>query len=110
MQTIFCDLGIDPASVHFDVHIVTPTEIRDLNRTHRGKDKVTDVLSFPMLDLCAGEIPTRGKFPNDVNPDTGKIELGDIVINEKERDKDELAAHGLLHLLGFHHDDDLDDH
>jgi len=107
---ILRDLGIDPQTVNFSVHIVTPAEIRKLNKQFRHRDKVTDVLSFPLLHLVAGEKPTAEKFPLDVHPDTGKVELGDIVINKNEKDRDALVDHGLLHLLGYHHNDEEDDH
>lgn len=89
------------------VTIVDNTEIRELNREHRDKDSITDVLSFPM-----GE---DGEF--DVNPDTGCIMLGDIVISAprageqaKEyghslmRELCFLATHSMFHLLGYDHE------
>jgi rRNA maturation RNase YbeY len=93
------NLGIDPDTVNFSVHIVSSDEIRELNRVHRDKDKVTDVLSFPLLHIVEGQKPTRENFPLDYNHETGKVELGDIVINEAEENKDFLIEHGLLHLL-----------
>ena len=103
------NLGIDPSSVNFNVSIVTADEIRELNKTHRGKDKATDVLSFPLLHIQAGQIPSRENFPLEYNHETGKIELGDIVVNENEPNREFLIEHGLLHLLGHHHDDDKED-
>ncbi|MDR0462115.1 MAG: rRNA maturation RNase YbeY [Christensenellaceae bacterium] len=94
---------------NFTVHIVTPDRIRELNKAHRGKDKATDVLSFPLLDIKAGQAPTRENFPLDFNPETGEIELGDIVINQDEKEKEFLIQHGLQHLLGYHHDDHEED-
>jgi len=95
--------GIDPESINVCVSIVTADEIRALKKQHLGLDVYTDVLSFPMLDLKKGQIPTRELFPLDFNQETRKIELGDIVINEEELDKPALFIHGLLHLLGEHH-------
>ena len=109
MEELFKSLGIDPSTVNYNVTIATPDEMRDLKRDHLGIDAVTDVLSFPMLDLEQGDIPTREKFPFDINPETGKIELGDIIINETEPDRDGLIQHGLMHLLGYHHDDSKED-
>ena len=105
-DALFEKLGIDPSSVHYTVHIVADDEIRELNKQYRGKDKVTDVLSFPFLHIKAGQKPTKENFPLDFNPETNKIELGDIVINENESNKDFLIEHGLLHLLGYHHEGD----
>ena len=105
-KKILVGLGIDPDSVNFEVSLVSPEVIRELNKIHRGKDKVTDVLSFPFLNLERGQMPSREAFPLDINPETGKVELGDIIINENEADKDALIEHGLLHLLGYHHKGD----
>ena len=74
-------LGIDPETVSYTVNIVSPEQIRELNKQHLGKDYVTDVLSFPLLDIKQGQIPTRENFPLEYNPETDKIELGDIIIN-----------------------------
>ena len=104
-EDLLKSLGIDPNTVNFSVNVISPDEIRELNLRYRGKDKPTDVLSFPFLNIKAGQIPNRENFPLDVNPETGKIELGDIVINETEENKDFLIKHGLMHLLGYHHDD-----
>ena len=85
-----------------DVTLISDTEIRELNRIHRGIDKVTDVLSFPM--------------PNEVDP-TGRVFLGDVLISKKraeeqagdyghslERELAFLTVHGALHLLGYDHE------
>ena len=53
-----------------DVTFVDASEIKLLNSQFRGKDQITDVLSFPL-----GE---EGQY--DTNPDTGMKMLGDIVI------------------------------
>jgi probable rRNA maturation factor len=126
LQSVFVTccthLTIDSDMVNADVHFVSSDEIRDLNKAHRGIDRETDVLSFPMLlDLQAGEVPTRAKYKLDINPDTNKLELGDIVIctdvaraqaeqigQSLEREVAFLYLHGLLHLLGYDHmtDDD----
>lgn len=79
------------------------TEVRRLNRKHRGIDRTTDVLSFP---LAAG-----GGWPA-----IGAEGIGDIVISvpEAKREarlrgrgyRDELRlliVHGFLHLLGYDH-------
>ena len=115
-------LGIDPESINSDLHFLDKTEIADANKTYRGKDEPTDVLSFPLLNLKPGEIPSSEKFPHDFDPVTKKIQLGDILLCIEMKDlnlTDEdctseykihfLYIHGLLHLLGYTHDteDDL---
>ncbi len=77
-----------------DLSFVSEEEIRDLNRKHRKIDKPTDVLSFPLDE--------------ELGPD-GVIRLGDIVICKSQAKKKGheisfLIKHGMLHLLGFHHD------
>ena len=82
-------------------------QIRELNRQFRNKDKSTDVLSFPL-----GE---DGVF--DLNPETGCLQLGDIVISMEtaieqantyghtlEREVAFLTVHSMLHLLGYDHE------
>lgn len=82
-------------------------QIRQLNREFRHQDKSTDVLSFPL-----GE---NGAF--DINPDTGNMQLGDIVISLEtaveqadtyghtlEREIAFLTVHSMLHLLGYDHE------
>lgn len=91
------------------VTLVDNEEIKRLNKEFRNKNKVTDVLSFPM-----GE---NGEF--DLNPETEAYMLGDIVISlEKahaqaieyghsiQREVGFLATHSMLHLFGYDHEDD----
>jgi probable rRNA maturation factor len=86
--------------VELSLSLVGDTRIRALNRAWRGKDKATDVLSFPAGD----------------NPHVGMRPLGDVVISldtarraAKEHavalddELDRYLAHGLLHLLGHDH-------
>ena len=77
---------------HLTVALVDETRIRDLNRTHRGLDRPTDVLSFPI----DGQEPTAGPR-----------ELGDVVICPAHTaDLEEATVHGVLHLLGMDHETD----
>ena len=97
--------------------------IHELNLEHRGIDRATDVLSFPMLDYQeAGDFSAIGEEQEwNCNPDTGEILLGDIIISAEtaarqaeefghglEREIVYLAVHGLLHLLGYDHMTDED--
>lgn len=88
------------------VTIVDNDEIHSINLKHRGIDRPTDVLSFPLID-----------FEKETLPDDGsKIYLGDIIISiEKaeeqakeyghslDREIGFLTAHSMLHLLGYDH-------
>ena len=51
--------------------------IQDINSTMRSVDQPTDVLSFPMFQLTPGDKPA----PEDADPETGLIPLGDMVLS-----------------------------
>ncbi|MEX2196327.1 MAG: rRNA maturation RNase YbeY [Thermoleophilaceae bacterium] len=77
---------------HLAIALVGADEIRVLNREHRGRDRPTDVLSFPM---------------DESGPSAGPRELGDVVIcPEHTEDLVEAAVHGVLHLCGYDHEAD----
>ena len=98
-----------PVEWHLDLQWIEDAEMQTLNRDTRGKDKPTDVLSFPVWE---GE-----SFP--APPDQSEVMLGDIVISietairqarELKHDLRAeiafLAVHGTLHLLGYDHGND----
>ena len=77
-------------------------EIKKLNAKFRGKNKSTDILSFPFYEKPLAKMKKNKK-----------IYLGDIIINLKKIKKknfivnfDKLWIHGLLHLLGYTHKED----
>ena len=77
---------------HLAIELVEEDRIRELNRAHRGRDRPTDVLSFP--------VDERG-------PSGGPRELGDVVIcPEHTQDLAEAVVHGVLHLCGYDHETD----
>lgn len=73
--------------------------IRRLNRRWRGKDRATDVLSFPLSDP-----PGVGPLLGDVviSIDTAARRARDARAAGRELDR--YLAHGILHLLGFDHE------
>jgi probable rRNA maturation factor len=91
---------IAPASARGDLSIavVSDRRMRALNRQFRGKDQVTDVLSFPA--------ETRG-FLGDVviagGVATRQARAAGHALQTEVR---VLALHGLLHLLGYDHEAD----
>lgn len=77
--------------------------IRDLNQRFRGKDKATNVLSFPMQEGEFTEI-TPGLLGDVViSLDTAEQEANAAGISLDER-MSQLLVHGILHLLGFDHE------
>ncbi len=101
--------------------VVTDDEnIHQLNLEHRGIDRPTDVLSFPMLELTPGQ--KIEVSPLEIDASTGTVMLGDIVISadrareqaqeyghSEEREFAFLTAHGTLHLLGYDHEKSEED-
>ncbi len=82
--------GLDDG--HVAVELVAPERIRELNRAHRGIDRPTDVLAFPLDGASAT---------------AGPREIGDVVIcPEHTRDLEEAVVHGVLHLAGHDHETD----
>jgi probable rRNA maturation factor len=82
--------GVDDG--HLSVELVSEERIRGLNRDHRGLDRPTDVLSFPI---------------DGAGPAPGPRELGDVVIcAEQTADLTEATVHGVLHLCGYDHEID----
>jgi probable rRNA maturation factor len=92
------------------VTLVPDERIRELNREHRARDDVTDVLSFPLVDEDTAGFVLPGDAPTH---------LGDVVIalgrmqeqaaeygHSVERELAYLTVHGVLHLLGYDHEDD----
>jgi probable rRNA maturation factor len=90
------------------VRLTDDAEVQALNRDYRGKDKPTNVLSFPLVQ--------RDLLDGLANSDDGEVLLGDIVLAAgvciaEAADKDvpvathatHLIVHGLLHLLGYDH-------
>ena len=101
--------------VEVELEFVSEEEIKEINNQTRGVDRVTDVLSFPTLDAGKKEVLAKD-YPCDVNPESGLVVLGEIIVCEKraieqsqefghseERELGFLCAHGLLHLFGFDH-------
>lgn len=100
-------LGFGDAASELSVLFTDNKAMQALNAQWRGKDKPTNVLSFPAFDLAPGDPP-------------GPM-LGDIVIAyETVRDEAELEAkpfddhlrhlivHGFLHVLGYDHENDAE--
>ena len=90
------------------LRLTDDAEVQALNRDYRGKDRPTNVLSFPLVQ--------RDLFEGLANSDDGEVLLGDIVLaagvcTAEAADKNvpvathatHLIVHGLLHLLGYDH-------
>jgi len=105
--------------VEISLTITDDEGIKELNREFRDIDKPTDVLSFPNVSYDEpGDFSVMdGEQKIDLlNPDTGNIMFGDIVVNENrvrsqaeeyghsiKREFAFLIAHSMLHLCGYDH-------
>src|SRR5579864_6042139 len=93
------------SAVEVSLAFVGDRKMRELSKKYKGEDKTRNILSFSLHEGAHSVMPTD------------KLRLGDIVISYpviiKESGKmeklvddriDELVEHGLLHLLGLHHE------
>lgn len=109
--TPYAAIGDAAPLVEVAVRLTDDSEVHQLNRDFRGKDKPTNVLSFPQYE--------PEEFASLSNTDDGEILVGDIVLARETcaREAEEkgisitdhathLIVHGLLHLVGYDHMDD----
>ena len=95
-----------------DITLVDDAAIHELNRTYRGIDRPTDVLSFAL---------DEGEEEPEVDDDEIEHLLGDVIISAPtavrqgeeyghglEREMTYLAVHGMFHLLGYDHMEEKD--
>ena len=87
------------------IRVVTPAESQELNRRYRGKNRPTNVLSFPAGVAARGEPKSLGDLAICAR----------VVAREAREQKKSLAAHwahmvvhGVLHLAGYDHERDAD--
>ena len=117
-ETALATMGAGEGAL--DLSFVGRARIRSLNATLRGVDRVTDVLSFPTLEKVVLPLK-KGNYPWDLDPESGKVYLGSIVIcrsrakeqaaeygHSLERELAYLTVHGVLHLLSFDHIEESD--
>ena len=98
-------LGLRAAGRELAIRVVGRTESRRLNARYRGRDKPTNVLSFPAADLPPG--PRRPLGDLVICPDVLRAEAREQ--NKKLRAHwAHLVVHGALHLVGYDHERPLD--
>jgi probable rRNA maturation factor len=100
-----------PADCELALILVSPDQIAEYNRRFMEREGPTDVLAFPLQELEPGRVP-----PPVANEPP--LSLGDVFLcpaeikrhaHEERADFEDylflLAVHGILHLLGYDHDD-----
>ena len=113
-QTPYLEWIDHDAVIEIAVRLTSDAEVHVLNKQYRGKDKPTNVLSFPMVQPDLLETVTQ-------NSDDGEVILGDIVLAHGvcasealerqvsvEDHATHLIVHGVLHLLGYDHQGDAE--
>ena len=116
-----------PFDISINISIVADKKIKNINKEERNIDKVTDVLSFPVVDLkkpaTYNSFYKNKKIDIDyLDLDTNTVFLGDIVINKNrvlsqsklynhsiKREYAFLLTHSFLHLVGFDHMKKIDE-
>ncbi|WP_129775197.1 rRNA maturation RNase YbeY [Peristeroidobacter soli] len=106
----------DDRDLALTIRVVGAAESRRLNRTWRAKDKPTNVLSFPAAALAPGKngVPTR--FPAKEFSELGDLAICAPVVAREAKEQGKpaqahwahMVVHGVLHLLGFDHENDRD--
>lgn len=108
-ETPYGHLADGALAIEVSIRMTDDAEVQTLNRDYRGKDKPTNVLSFPMVQTDL--LDSLG------NSDDGEVLLGDIVLAAETCAREaaekhwslhhyaqHLIVHGLLHLLGYDHE------
>ncbi len=118
-ECVDATLSAENISVPCEINVLITNDkgIRAINNGSRNIDKATDVLSFPMFSLEAGNPPAE--WSGYIDPETGLCPLGDMAISleravaqAKEyghsvrREVGYLTIHSILHLLGYDHLDE----
>ena len=118
-QCIYQTLKAEGVDVRCEINVLVTDDagIQVINRESRQLDKPTDVLSFPMFQLEAGNPPAD--WSEYADPSTGLVPLGDMCISLERavaqaeefghsvrREVGYLTIHSMLHLLGYDHLDE----
>ena len=105
-----------PKRIKVNLSFVDEKTIRELNKDTRNIDKVTDVLTYPYVELRPKEKLKLSDYELEMDPDDNRLLIGDIYICIKRAEEQSkeyghslnremcfLFCHGLLHILGYDH-------
>ena len=105
-----------PKRIKVNLSFVDEKTIRRLNKDTRNIDKVTDVLTYPYVELKPKEKLKLSDYKLEIDPDDNRLLIGDIYICTKRAEEQSkeyghslnremcfLFCHGLLHILGYDH-------
>ena len=112
-------LAAEKITVPCEINVLVTDDkgIQAINKASRDIDRATDVLSFPMFQLTAGDPPKD--WEDYIDPESGLCPLGDMAISleraiaqakefghSTRREVGYLTIHSMLHLLGYDHLDE----
>jgi probable rRNA maturation factor len=110
VRQVFRDEGV-PSPYEVSLVFTDSSTVKQLNRDYRGVDEPTDVLAFYML-------PHEGSASSFALPPDGITRLGEVIISypqaiaqaeehghSPQRELALLVIHGILHLLGYDHEE-----
>ncbi len=111
-----------PKNIKVNVNFVSETKIKKLNKSTRNIDKVTDVLTYPYINLKVGQKLKVQDYVMDIDPEDNTLTIGDIYIcsavatrqaeeykHSFKREMCFLFCHGMLHILGYDHIEKADE-
>lgn len=105
-----------PNNIKINLNFVSQAKIKQLNNSTRGINKITDVLTYPYVNLKVGESLNLKDYNLDIDPLDNLLTIGDIYICTTKAEQQALEfghslkreicflfCHGFLHILGYDH-------
>ena len=99
-SALFFLSALSKKNVHLDIFLVSKRKMHAINRTHCGKNYSTNVLAF--------EHPNNFPVSSDLEMELGEIYLCPGHIKKHKEDIYHMLLHGILHLVGFNHENKSD--
>ncbi len=120
-DSVLVSQGQNPQVCSVGVFYVDAKEIQEINKEYRGKDKPTDVITFRLIDNPNNLQFNKENFPYEYDDSLGGFYIGEIFIcadvaklqaaeynHSVNREVGELFVHGMLHMLGYDHENEVD--
>ncbi len=105
VDAVWARLELPQQETELSLVLTDDTSIRTINAQWRNKDKATNVLSFPAFDIAPGDAP--GPMLGDIIIARETVEREALEENKSfNQHLHHMIVHGLLHLLGYDHEDD----
>lgn len=104
VQTLLKSLK-QSSKITVSIHFIGDKRMKTLNRSHRGKNKTTDVLSFSLEETSGFATPAQAHDIGDIFISVPQIirQAKEYRVSYKE-ECGRMLIHGVLHLLGYDHE------